>query len=238
MKSNSTEYLPPIFVLTLPGSDRSAKLQTALLESGANFELFYGVDGRKGLPEIYEKSIDRANTESTFGREMNDAEYACSLSHLQIYQTILDRGLDKAIIFEDDAIPHKMLFKLDDRFFNAADLILLFHYNTYVNRFDFREGQSFATLRLRNSPFMACSYVISAVACEYILKRAYPVASHPDWPVDLTRINAVAAWPFLASHDASLVSDLSPGRQSNRRRKINLDYIRRKYLKLTGKKIA
>ena len=238
MKKFFKKNLPKIYVLTLIESNRGADLCSILSDHEVEFEVINGIDGRNGLPNEFEKQIDRKNTELRFGRSMSDGEYACALSHLKIYQRILDSGIERGIIFEDDAIPDKQLFNLDVKFFKEADLILLYHLNTYVSRNIFAERKGAGTLPLRNSPFMACAYVISAEACKYIIDHAYPVTRCADWPIDLTKINAVAAWPFLASHNDSYPSNLNAGRRKYRKSKKNFNYFRKKISKLISKKIA
>ena len=72
--------VPHIFVLTLEGAEhRRRTLMKQLDDQGLSYELFFGIDGRNGLPEEYEKLIDCQSAQETLGRPMGDAEFACAL---------------------------------------------------------------------------------------------------------------------------------------------------------------
>lgn len=94
----------PIFIITLQGDEkRRSRLLAKLEADGLTYRLMMGVDGRKGLPPGMEAAVDRRKAERRMGRPMSDAEFACALSHRQIYETIRIEGLSGAIILEDDA---------------------------------------------------------------------------------------------------------------------------------------
>jgi len=58
---------------------------------GLQYELFFGVDGRRGLPAEHEPLVDRSARINAGSRPMSDPEYACALSHLMIYRRIVER---------------------------------------------------------------------------------------------------------------------------------------------------
>lgn len=95
----------PIVVLTLPGDEeRRAPLVKELERLGLAYELFTGVDGRRGLDEQWESEIDRAAARRYLGYDMTDGEFACALSHREIYRMVVERGWSGAVVLEDDAI--------------------------------------------------------------------------------------------------------------------------------------
>ena len=87
------EAIYPILVLTLQGDDdRRSLLTSALDQKSLDYELIYGVDGRAGLTPEHEPWIDRNLALIRMGRRLSDGEFACALSHLQMYDLILKRG--------------------------------------------------------------------------------------------------------------------------------------------------
>jgi len=101
----------PILVVSLhDAKHRRSRIKNMLDGLGLSFSFWDAIDGRKGLSPEYERIIDRNLTYSVYGK-MNDAEYACSLSHASIYDYIVKNNLPGAVVLEDDAIVDKR-FKL------------------------------------------------------------------------------------------------------------------------------
>lgn len=67
-----------------------------------DFEFIEAVDGRMLAKEEVENVFDCVMSYKRYGRELSLAEIACVLSHYKCYKTILERGLDFALILEDD----------------------------------------------------------------------------------------------------------------------------------------
>ena len=88
----------PVFVLSLPDChDRRARVSAALDGLGLPFEFVDAVDGRRGLPPEYESQIDRPLAQKK-GGILSDAEFACALSHINIYRRIVSENIDYALV--------------------------------------------------------------------------------------------------------------------------------------------
>ncbi|MCY4195911.1 MAG: glycosyltransferase family 25 protein [Rhodobacteraceae bacterium] len=95
----------PAFVLTLPDChQRQSRISASLKRFDLPFEFVNGVDGRNGLPPEYESQIDRVATRKA-GRILSDAEFACSLSHIEIYRRIVAENIEYALMLADDHQP-------------------------------------------------------------------------------------------------------------------------------------
>ncbi len=236
----------PTFVISLPDSgDRSGTLLRALRDVGLDPVLHFGIDGRAGLPPECETRINRAAARENMFRDMLDSEFACALSHLQVYETIVQSGLDRALIFEDDAL-------IQDDFANClpalktvdADLVTLMHAATYVRKTKPVGLPSGHRLhRLTQSPFYACAYLLSRRGAEYIQRHALPIARPADWPCDITRIESYAMDPQPVHHPAEPEKSNigEAGRRDFRGRAarfLTAAYWRRFWLKRTSRKIA
>ena len=98
----------PVFVVSLRDcAGRRESIRRSLESLEIPFEFVDAVDGRHGLDPSCEPDIDRARTEreGNKGWTLSDAEYACALSHIQIYRRIVRDNIDWALVLEDDAIP-------------------------------------------------------------------------------------------------------------------------------------
>ena len=101
-------FFDRIYVITLRrATDRHALLARAL--AGLRYEVFHGQDKRDLDPaDLRERGIydDReARRLHRHGRGMNLGEIACALSHAGVWRRILEEGHERALVFEDDAVP-------------------------------------------------------------------------------------------------------------------------------------
>ena len=94
------EYFDAIWVLTIPRNlERQAEFHRRF--QGLHFEFIPGVDG-KSLAED-DPRLDLKEAQRTNGRPVRINELACTLSHLVMFKAIVDRNLERVLIFEDDA---------------------------------------------------------------------------------------------------------------------------------------
>jgi len=191
----------PILVLTLPGDKaRRAPLIEALERAGLPFELFHGVDGRQGLDERWEQEIDRAAPRQTFGHDMTDGEFACALSHREIYRMVVEQGWPGAVVLEDDAILNKHFAAfVRGRHYDHAELVLLDHYHARVRDMGKEILPGVMLRRLVMSPFRTSGYSVSASAAQALLEAASPVRRFADWPLDIAELGAMAVNPRIVA---------------------------------------
>lgn len=102
------EYFDKVLVLTV---DRFKERQEKVKESlaGIDFDFFYGVDKNELNEKFIKENYSFNKNNSLAIRQnfppMNTGEIACSLSHRNIYQTIVDNNWKRVLIFEDDVVP-------------------------------------------------------------------------------------------------------------------------------------
>jgi glycosyl transferase family 25 len=94
------EYFDAVWVLTI---QRNVERQDVFRQrfQGMRFEFIAGVDG-KSLSEN-DPRLDLQEAQRTNRRPVRINELACTLSHLVMFKAIVDRGLERVLIFEDDA---------------------------------------------------------------------------------------------------------------------------------------
>ena len=102
------QYFDKVLVLTVPRfKDRQKKVKERL--AGISFEFFYGVDKNELDADtinhnyVYDKNASLA-VRHVF-KELNNGEIACSLSHRNIYQAMIDNQWNRILILEDDVVP-------------------------------------------------------------------------------------------------------------------------------------
>jgi len=191
-RGRRTDRMIPVFVIYLPDCrDRRARVSAALDGLNLPFEFVDAVDGRRGLPPEYESQIDRPKAREP-GKILSDAiqtdaEFACALSHINVYRRIVSENIDHALVLEDDAVPQPDLAGyLAGKHYEGAELTQLYHYDgIYVRRAGARSVFGGYRSYLR-APMMkvtgAGCYVISHRAAKHFADGALPVTCAADWP--------------------------------------------------------
>lgn len=102
------QYFDKVLVLTVPRfKERQQKVKERL--AGISFDFFYGLDKNDLDADtinhnyIYDKKASLA-VRQVF-KELNTGEIACSLSHRNIYQAMIDNKWNRILILEDDVVP-------------------------------------------------------------------------------------------------------------------------------------
>ena len=232
---------------------RRAPLINAFQAHGVPYEIWHAIDGLNGLPPEHESLIDRPAARQNLGRDMGNAEFACALSHHFIYRDILKRGLEMAVILEDDAI-------VDERFFSflntaqvpACDLLLLDHMRALVRRTDkLKLADGGMAYRCMTSPWLTTGYIITRGGAQKLVDQSVPITAPADWPTDLAEMQTYAIAPRLVNHpdmksagsdirqDRGPVESLASRRKRRTsRRFLRLSYWRKTYHKRMGKWVS
>lgn len=92
------------FVINLESAtDRKAHMTKQLADVGMSFEIMRAVNGKSLAPEYVAQVYDAAGAREIQRRPLAPGEIGCALSHVSIYQAVLDRDLSVALVLEDDA---------------------------------------------------------------------------------------------------------------------------------------
>lgn len=192
----------PILVLTLEGDEqRRAPLLDWLAQQGLDHRLFFGVDGRGGLPDRWADEIDRAAARKTYGRGLTDGEFACALSHREIYRWIGETGAPGAIVLEDDALPGPAFAAfLAARAHERLDLVMFDHSHARIWRGSRRHIGGQALYRLSLPSSLTTAYAVSAGAAGRLRAANTPVRWLADWPGNIVAQEAMVVVPPIVGH--------------------------------------
>ena len=96
----------PVLVISLArAAERREKIVQHLQALGVEFRIIEGVDGR-ALPAAQQQALLAP------GLTYHAGVLGCYLSHLAAYQTVVDEGMDAALVLEDDARLHPRVLPL------------------------------------------------------------------------------------------------------------------------------
>lgn len=186
----------PIWLLNLERSpERRAFMEEQFKRLDLEYEIFKAVDGLQ-LSQDELACYSRQDALRCSERELLPTEIGCALSHARIWQRIVEEGLEKVLVFEDDILigtmmPHilRVLDRLppDWEFINFVsdagrtvigdpvfDIHRVCRFNGYFNRLG--------------------AYMLTGNAAKKLLKHVYPIR----WPADaltgLTHITGLIAY--------------------------------------------
>lgn len=211
----------PIYVISLKDSiDRRRSIAKQFDYFSLKFSFFEAVDGRAVLPQQYEGWVDRRKTIDRLGREMSDGEYACAISHMEVYKKILSDHNDGAIVLEDDAILTPLFVDfLRYSGYLAAPLIQLDHRAGFVSRFakNLKIGDAILLRSASLNPQLTTAYSINSKAAKYLLERGLPLSGTADWPCDITPLPVYLASPRVVIHPEDTVGNSTLTEQRSRK---------------------
>lgn len=165
------------------------------------WSFFDAIDGStlapQDLPGIYDEGV----AIRTVGRPLSRAEIGCALSHASVYRTILERGLDCALVLEDDARPHDRFFDFPYREITCSfDVVNFYSEYAIVRRRPAFRIQEVAFHRPVWETRGAVAYLISQAGARKLEAATRPLSTVADWPVDPTELRFFIGYPFLVDH--------------------------------------
>lgn len=198
--------------------ERRQKMAQMLDSFGVDYEFFDAVDGRN-LSEEDAKLCDlgdqhiltmRGGRRALVEDALSPSEVGCALSHLKLYQHILDQGDEQAVILEDDTkiLPEAMQALQNINCITEPWDVINFSDNSGIrNRlgarkyyFDRENGRYFQRTGMRNPTldaifnrrrvmFCAAFFVINRHACERLIELGYPVRIVADYLLGMIGYN-------------------------------------------------
>ncbi|ROU15329.1 glycosyltransferase family 25 protein [Kluyvera ascorbata] len=176
----------PVFIISLKSdSERREKIAKLLTDINIDYNFFDAIDYRSDLFQEKKRDALSNNTQNTYG-EMTEPEMACTFSHLAVYQQIVDRGLEWALILEDDVtFDHRLadvvndLSQSTDSLRKKCTYVLGGQQGTSEYQLfglSLRDIIKVGGVRLRKATYKkhkvtrACSYIVDQHYCQQALK--------------------------------------------------------------------
>lgn len=175
----------PVFVISLKSdTERRRKIASLFAEYGIGYQFWDATDYRSDEFDARVKDL-QPKQNSSYG-EMTLPEKACTLSHLSVYQHILDNNLQWALVLEDDVtFDHQLADVLHEL---SAHCDCLRQGSTYVLGgqqgtseyqlfgLSLRHTQVIGNVRFRRATYKkhkvtrACSYIVDRLYCQRALE--------------------------------------------------------------------
>lgn len=192
----------PIFVISLTRSqDRRAAVEKQMRRLGLAFEFWDAVDG-KLLGHETLTIVDFELAAKICGHALSLGEVGCALSHIRLYEMIAERGLERAIVLEDDIHLHMHFRRIVEEAITASSADILFLHHGKAKRWPWwrqlPEGYRLAhycrpSQRSTRGIISTAGYVVTLTGVRMLLKHAYPVRMPADYLTGLLQLTGLRA---------------------------------------------
>ncbi len=171
-----------VFVINLARSEgRRNSMESQLQKLGVPFEFITAIDGQRLTAQDLMK-YSRTESVRIHGRELSPGEIGCALSHLNIYERMLQFNHHECLILEDDINIGAMLINiLEHRSRLPLDWELINFYTT-APEVPFGEPiiDIYRPTLFRTWANGAAAYLINAKGVKKLLQKAYPIRFASD----------------------------------------------------------
>lgn len=203
-------YIPTIFVISLKNSPRREVITRHLSSLGLKFEFFDAVYGKE-LPESELAKVDYEFYPKNYHAKkgLTLGEIGCAMSHIKLYEHILENNIQEAIIFEDDVFLNfhfkSIINTALEKVSKNKEIIFLYHGKAKIFPFTKSLPERYKLAKYltpsKNSKrtiISTAAYYLTNQGAKKLLKQAYPIRMPADFltgQIQLTRINAYGIEP-------------------------------------------
>ena len=202
--------IPKIIVISLKHSTRRENIAKPLSGLGFDFTFFDATDGKK-LPASVLESVDYDFYPKHYlsPKPLTLGEIGCAISHIKVYEHMVENNIESAIILEDDAIVSQHFKEIVEDTLNKInknhELIFFDHGKVKSPFFKKRimEGYRLAHYKAPSKNSKRCiiyatAYLITLSGAKKLLNYAYPIRLPADYLTGLiqkTRVDAYGIEP-------------------------------------------
>lgn len=207
------------FVISLKNQEaRRNNIRTLLEQQNVDFEFFDATYGKEMTPEEQKLCSTESQTILTMKGdrkvliedELSLSEKGCAMSHLRLYQHIIDQDLDYAVIMEDDVAPNQYAFEAIDHLDAIKERWDVVNFSSDygikslpgARKYYYKKDKSFYFQRLgmrndtldtifnrRRFIIYAALYVVTKDACKRLIELGYPVRLPADYLLGMIGYN-------------------------------------------------
>jgi len=194
----------PVFIISLERYPaRRAPLCAQMDALSIPFEIIEGVDGWNLTDREIAARYDAQRGMRERGRLMTRGEIGCAHSHQKVLRMIVERNLDLAVVFEDDAIvgpEFKAVWQELGRLPRGIDYVSLYSYNGVVERKAEMQLGDVALHRAPTQLWGSVAYVVTRECAQRLIEPNGRVAVNSDWRTTRRWRRQYLALPLPVGH--------------------------------------
>lgn len=192
----------PVFIISLTRSaDRRAMVERQMSHLGIDFEFFDAVDG-KSLPSDRLAKVDFNLARETCGHDLSLGEVGCAMSHINIYEVMVERNIPRCVILEDDIYVHMHFKAIVNEVINknSSDIVFLHHgkakhlpiYSSLPEGYRLAKYLT-PSKNSQRGIISTGGYILTLAGAHKLLKMAYPIRMPADYLTGRLQWNKLSA---------------------------------------------
>ncbi|MBE8736251.1 glycosyltransferase family 25 protein [Aeromonas veronii] len=192
----------PVFIISLTRSaDRRAMVERQMSHLGIDFEFFDAVDG-KSLPSDRLAKVDFNLARETCGHDLSLGEVGCAMSHINIYEVMVERNIPRCVILEDDIYVHMHFKAIVNEVINknSSDIVFLHHgkakhlpiYSSLPEGYRLAKYLT-PSKNSQRGIISTGGYILTLAGAHKLLKIAYPIRMPADYLTGRLQWNKLSA---------------------------------------------
>ncbi|WP_118785803.1 glycosyltransferase family 25 protein [Haemophilus haemolyticus] len=198
--------IPKIIVISLKHSTRRENIAKRLSGLGLGFSFFDATDGKK-LPASVLESVDYDFYPKHYlsPKPLTLGEIGCAISHIKVYEYMVENNIKSAIILEDDAIVSQHFKEIVEDTLNKInknhELIFFDHGKVKSHFFKKRIVERYRLAHYkapsknsRRCIIYATAYLITLSGAKKLLNYAYPIRLPADYLTGLIQKTRVETY--------------------------------------------
>lgn len=203
-----------IIILTIRrNADRLNFLVNRLKSLSLDYTIIEGLDG-SSISNVEIQDINTNFYFEKYGIRMSKHEICCALGHRMVYQYMVDKSIDKALILEDDAYPLSILPDLLNKIdsIDNYDLLYLFHGKAKKSIFYKKLPHNYRLYKYltpsensRRAIIYAVAYILSLNGAHKLLEVGEKIMAPADFLTGLIQLHNLRTFgvePCCVDHGA------------------------------------
>ncbi|WP_386688435.1 glycosyltransferase family 25 protein [Lonepinella sp. MS14437] len=198
--------IPPIFIISLKNSPRREAIAQRFTALNISFQFFDAVYGKTlGKEELSQVDYEFYPKKYLAKKPLTIGEIGCAMSHIKVYQYMVEQHIEQAIIFEDDIIIHhdftKIISDVLKRVPSRREIVFLDHGKAKSWLFKRKLFENYKLVRYRSPSktskrciIMANAYLLTLNGARKLLDNAYPIRIPADYLTGLLQLNRLNAY--------------------------------------------
>ncbi len=182
----------PIFIINLKkDTEKKQHMLELCKKHSLKCQFVEAVYGRDLDKEHIENITDKEKSKQVLKRELALGELGCTLSHMGIYEQMIDQNIENAIIFEDDIVLEEGFSSVvdsSDNFPEDWEIMLLGHYSNVFDELETKASfrgkknifEEFESVRLAQLAYGTHGYMINKKGAKKLLKELTKIVKPID----------------------------------------------------------